>query len=60
MPYAAHRKGFTHRDLKPANVMLPKHVGLKLLEFGLAKQNAIGDNNLQEIALIPSIVYNPF
>jgi hypothetical protein len=36
---AAHRKGFTHRDLKPANVLTTKQ-GLKLLDFGLAKQRA--------------------
>jgi serine/threonine protein kinase len=36
---AAHRKGFTHRDLKPANVMVTKE-GIKLLDFGLAKQQA--------------------
>src|SRR5262245_13632406 len=35
---AAHRAGIVHRDLKPANVMLPKS-GLKLLDFGLAKQS---------------------
>jgi len=34
---AAHRKGFTHRDLKPANILVTKQ-GLKLLDFGLAKQ----------------------
>src|SRR5579863_5062933 len=38
---AAHRKGFTHRDLKPANILVTKQ-GLKLLDFGLAKQNAVG------------------
>ena len=37
---AAHRKGITHRDLKPANVMVTKQ-GIKLLDFGLAKQNAV-------------------
>ena len=38
---AAHRKGFTHRDLKPANILVTKR-GLKLLDFGLAKQQVTG------------------
>ncbi len=36
---AAHKKGITHRDLKPANILLTKQ-GIKLLDFGLAKQTA--------------------
>src|SRR5437868_11554012 len=36
---AAHRKGIVHRDLKPANILLTKS-GVKLLDFGLAKQAA--------------------
>ena len=36
---AAHRKGITHRDLKPANVLVTR-AGVKLLDFGLAKQDA--------------------
>src|SRR5438552_11272970 len=36
---AAHHKGITHRDLKPANVLVTKQ-GIKLLDFGLAKQTA--------------------
>lgn len=36
---AAHRKGITHRDLKPANILITKQ-GIKLLDFGLAKQAA--------------------
>src|SRR5688572_11529160 len=35
----AHRQRVVHRDLKPANVMLTKS-GVKLLDFGLAKQTA--------------------
>src|SRR5438876_8538884 len=36
---AAHRKGIIHRDLKPANILVTKQ-GVKLLDFGLAKQRA--------------------
>src|SRR5437016_2687523 len=36
---AAHCKGITHRDLKPANILVTKQ-GIKLLDFGLAKQTA--------------------
>ena len=35
---AAHRKGISHRDLKPANILVTKQ-GIKLLDFGLAKQS---------------------
>jgi Tol biopolymer transport system component/predicted Ser/Thr protein kinase len=38
---AAHRKGITHRDLKPANILVTKQ-GIKLLDFGLAKQQGMG------------------
>jgi eukaryotic-like serine/threonine-protein kinase len=35
----AHRSGIVHRDLKPSNIMLTD-TGVKLLDFGLAKQAA--------------------
>jgi Tol biopolymer transport system component len=42
---AAHRKGITHRDLKPANILVTKQ-GIKLLDFGLAKQSVrLGEND---------------
>jgi tRNA A-37 threonylcarbamoyl transferase component Bud32 len=34
---AAHKQGITHRDLKPANILVSR-AGIKLLDFGLAKQ----------------------
>jgi serine/threonine protein kinase len=36
---AAHQKSIIHRDLKPANILVTKQ-GIKLLDFGLAKQAA--------------------
>jgi serine/threonine-protein kinase len=35
----AHRKGIVHRDLKPSNILVTE-AGIKLLDFGLAKQES--------------------
>jgi len=41
---AAHQKGIVHRDLKPANILVTRQ-GVKLLDFGLAKQNALPETD---------------
>ncbi|HKD06524.1 MAG TPA: serine/threonine-protein kinase [Bryobacteraceae bacterium] len=38
----AHAHGVIHRDLKPANILLTAH-GVKVLDFGLAKQSREGE-----------------
>ncbi len=48
---AAHRKGIVHRDLKPANILVTPQ-GIKLLDFGLAKQSVpLAETDFTQTAL---------
>ena len=48
-----HDKGLIHRDISPANVMLNSSVGVKLIDFGAARDFSAGDEKSMSVVLKP-------
>jgi len=54
---AAHRNGLIHRDIKPANIMVTREGGVKIADFGLARQTGDGARFTQDGKLMGTPAY---
>jgi eukaryotic-like serine/threonine-protein kinase len=53
---AVHRAGVVHRDLKPSNIYILEGGGVKLLDFGFAKQTGYTADAAQSVVGTPSFM----
>jgi beta-lactam-binding protein with PASTA domain/predicted Ser/Thr protein kinase len=53
----SHRNGIIHRDVKPANVMITRNGAVKVMDFGIARALADGQNVTQTAAVIGTAQY---
>ena len=54
-----HRQGIIHRDIKPSNIFVDKEGNVKLLDFGIAKNNEGGSGTMTGSTLGTRIYMSP-